>query len=263
MALAREVLRLAAVRALRSDPRVIRWIADADRVRDSEQGPVEDYVSDKALPEILVYTDDGKFSDGASDSLFAGGEQNLTIEIVMTQKMRVSVEGPFDEWAFAPPETDASMELTIGMIERTIILALSDPNNEWAELFRSFALGIDVGISNRGSSMRDGVRFAGRQLVFSIKLPSDPAPDQQIKPLWARFLALAELDADLAQLVPMFQAMITGEDSDLADWQTLAGAYALTEPVARALKIAPPAEVDPDEPTFAEPVAAVIVESEP
>lgn len=246
MSIAREALRLSVVRALRG----CTWAGDA--VRDSEIGPLEDWAADQPRPTIIVYTDDSKFGGDAQSGLFAGGVQTLLIEVVMTQKMKVRLEeAGEDAWQWDVPQTDAAMEITLGAIERQIKTALSDPGNAWAELFRDLALDVGECVSNRGSSMRDGVRFAGRQMIIPVTLPSDPAPGRAPGPLWQRFLTLVDADEDLAQVAPLLRSLIEWAPGVLPDWQTLASGYGMSAGVARAIGIAPPVAVDDEDPTIA------------
>ena len=225
MSLAREAVRMCVVRALRGNT----WAAA--RVRDSEQGPIEDYFSDKALPEILVFTDDGMFGGGNGPrDLFAGGDQDLIIEVVVTSRMK-SDDG---EWV-EPLVTDASMEFTIGVIQRQIKAALVDPQNAWAEMFRRFALTVNESKDRRGSSMRDGVRYAGRQLLLSLTLPKDPVPGVALGPLWTDFLAMVDADADLVKIAPVLRGAIEGDVGDMPEWVIMQGAYGRTRAEARSL----------------------------
>lgn len=251
MSLAREALRIATVRALRG----ATWVGD--RVRDSEAGPFDDQAQDKPEPGIIVYTDDGKFGGGAqSKTLFAGGETSLVIEIVITQRMRVRVlgeNGPEEQILWDMPETDAAMELTLGMIERQVKVALSDPGNIWSEMWRRFALAIGECSSQRGASMREGVRFAGRQIVLPVTLPADPTPGTAPGPLWTEFLALVDATPDLAPAADMLRAMIEGTPAHRPEWLTQRFAFGLTEGEAGALGLAPPEAARETSPAFQEP----------
>lgn len=245
MSLAREALRLCTVRALRGATLV------GARVRDSEQGPIEDYVKDKSEPEILVYTDDCTVPTTEPRQLFAGGRQDLVIEILCTQRMQVRLpDGDEIEDALLPIETDAAMEFTIGVISRQVMVALMNPASAWAEMWREFAPVITNLQDRRGSSMRDGVRFAGRQIVLTVQLRRDPVPGQAPGPAWSKFLALVDDTPDLAPIAPTLHALIEGGDVALPDWQILRGGYGMTLEEARALQLAPPAAAEATSPDF-------------
>ena len=143
MSIMREALRLTAVRALRG-----RTWAD---VRDSEQGAIEDLAVNAARPVISVYTDDATTEAAGDFGLFAGGSQSLLIEIAMTARMQVAAS---DDTEVVQPETDAGLELSVGMIERQVRAALSDPTNPWGNLLPGFGRIMDFK-SVRGTLMRD------------------------------------------------------------------------------------------------------------
>lgn len=230
MSLAREALRISTVRALRASPALAQWIGD--RVRDSEAGPIEDAARESTRPEIVVYTDDATFGAGDGEavarSMFTGGTVNLVLEIVMTTrtKLTVEVDGE-DGWRWECPPLDAAMELTIGMIERLVKVALSHDASPWADIWRSFALEVGEVKSQRGTLMREGVRFAGRQLVLAVKVPGDPIPGSAAGPRWATFLAAMAAEPDLAPVAPMFAAMVAGGPI-AADDAVTQRAYAMT-----------------------------------
>ncbi len=256
MSLAREALRLCTVRALRGATLV------GQRVHDSEQGPVEDYVKDKSEPVVVVYTDDCTTATTEQRQLFNGGKQDLVIEILVTTRMKVKLPATDDEPeqeadVLTPIETDAAMEFTIGVISRQIAVALTDPTSPWAEMWREFAATITNRQDRRGSSMRDGVRFAGRQIVLTVDLLRDPVPGAGIAATstWARFLALVDNTPDLALIAPALHALIEGGDVDLPEWQLLRGGYGMTLAEAQALQLAPPAPAQATSPPFAEVTA--------
>ena len=242
MSLARFVLRTATVKALRG-----RTFA-ADMVRDSEIGPIDDAAKDKEIPFVVVYTDDVEGGGAGTDLAENDGKQCLVIEIGVTTRMKAK-----GEWAI--PTTDAGMELTIDAIERQIRLALGSPANPWGELWRDLVLSIDARKSQRGAAAKDGVRFAGRQLVLDVSLPREPHPGRPMGPIWQRFMALAAADADLAGLVPMLTQLATGGAEDWPEWWRVRAAYGLSQARAEALRLAPA-----DEAGSAPPIAPPVLD---
>lgn len=231
MSLARLALRIATVKALRGHT----WAGDM--VRDSEIGPIDDAAQDKEIPFVVVYTDDSEGEVSGTDLFAHDGKQCLVIEVGVTTRMKPGRSGP-GGWAI--PTTDAGMEMTIDAIERQIKLALTDPANPWGEFWRKLVLSIDMRKSQRGAAAKDGVRFAGRQIVLDVDLPRDPAPGRPLGPIWADFLALCAADADLAGQVDALRALATGGSTNWPDWQSVRAAYGLSLDRARALQIAPP-----------------------
>lgn len=249
--LTRLALRLATVRALRG-----KTLAGSN-VLDSEIGPVEDIAKDKPRPVIIVYTDDGKFSGAGRDLFSPAGDnrvdvgfQHLIIEILVTQRMKMlDDEGQEIEGAL-PPVLDAALAFNIDLIERQVYAALMDasPAANWAEMWRRLSLDIGDRDSQLGMSKRDGVRFAGRQIKLSVKLLREPRPGDPISPVFARFIALAQAEPDLAPLVPLIQSALAGPA--LTDWEAVSGRYGFTRDEARALQIAPPLAAETTNPGF-------------
>lgn len=237
MTLAREALRLATVRALRGNT----W----GTVKDSEAGSIDDVAAEAPAPVIAVYTDDGKMA-GADGGLFGSSTQTLIIEIGLTQKMKIDGE----EVAFSDIETDPSRELAVGLIERQVRAALSDPTNAWAEIWKKLITERGEIASVRGTLMRDGVRFAGRQLQLTVSLIRDPAPGAAVSGVWQTFLAALAAEPGSEAVATAMTAAIAGNAGAWPGWQKLAASYGYTSGEAVSLGLAPPANVQPDEPAF-------------
>lgn len=242
MSFARFALRTATVKALRG-----RTFA-GDMVRDSEIGPIDDAAKDKEIPFVVVYTDDSEIAGHGTDLIGNDGKQCLVFEIGVTTRM--TAQG---EWEI--PTTDAGMELTIDAIERQIKLALADPaDNAWGELWRDLVLGIEAKKSQRGAAAKDGLRFAGRQLVIDVTMPRDPHPGRPLGPLWQRFLALVAADADLSVQLPVLTQLATGGATNWPEWKRVRAAYGLSLDRARAMQLTPPAAAEAAAPNFAAPI---------
>lgn len=242
----RLALRLATVRALRG-----RTLAGSN-VLDSDIGPIDELASEQPTPFIVVYTDDGAFHHGdrnlwqlAGDNRVESGTQQLVIEIAITQRMKlVDDDGEPYEGA-VPLETNPGLAFNVDLMERQIYAALMDPAPAavWAAVWRHFVLAIDDHRTVLGTSKRDGVRFAGRQITLAVKLPDETRPGDSIEgPRWSAFFAAAETDEDLTVAAAAIRAALEGVD--VAPDLVLAGAYGLTNAEARALAVQPPAGVD-------------------
>ncbi|HRD79031.1 MAG TPA: hypothetical protein PK264_24385, partial [Hyphomicrobiaceae bacterium] len=157
MSLARFALRTATVKAIRG-----RTFA-GPFVRDSEIGPIDELASEGRIPFVVVYTDDVALKCRGTDLLGNDGRTSLVMEIGVTTRMT-----PDGDWEI--PTTDAGMELTIDAIERQARTTLTAPaaDNPWAELWREIVTDVAEIKSQRGASAREGVRFAGRQIVLEV-----------------------------------------------------------------------------------------------
>ena len=227
--LTRLALRLATVRALRG-----RTLARAN-VRDSEHGEIDEVLTEKPEPIVIVYTDDGQRSPKGND-LFATGQdatQRLVIEFALTMRQKVLDEDGNEDIQAVQPLTDASLEFSLDVMERQIIAALTHPSGDWPQMWNSLVSEVVSVDSQRGISQREGVRFAGRQMTLTVRTPKEPPVGATIGPLWTRFLALVEVDADLAPLRATIEALLTGGDLD-AD-EVFRAAYGLTQDEASAM----------------------------
>jgi hypothetical protein len=238
MIVAREALRLATVRALRGATIV------GDRVEDSAHGAIEDWIPERPLPQVIVYTDDAKQAaphGGSERGLYSGGTVSLTIEIIVTAKMRVEVEGEDEggEWTWECPVTDASIELLIGYIANEVRAALHDPKSAWAEMWRRLVLDVEDFAIKRGTWQREGVRAAGQALEMTVRVPPDPTPGQTPTGVWPPLLALIEASAaDFGNAGRMLAAMIAPPADD--DWRAadmLQAALGLTADEMAALQL--------------------------
>jgi len=228
--LSRFALRAATVRALRG----ATWAGS--RVMDSELAAIDDVAAEHPQPVIVVYTDDGTFKTGPHRGLAgANGMQSLVIEIAVTQRMTVEHQGE-QVIVYDQTWTDAKMELTLDLIERQVLCALTDPNNVWGEMWRRFAVATGDRTSNRGNSVREGVRFSGRQIMIPVELPRDPVPGAKPSALWDDFRTLAATDPELAPALAMIDAALAGSQVE-PDWTVLSRAYALTAGGADALMV--------------------------
>lgn len=238
----RLALRLCTVRALRG-----RTIAGRN-VRDSEMAAIDEVAAAHPTPVIIVYTDDGRFATQGRDLWATAGDkrvdvgyQTLIIECVLTQRMQMTDDDGVPIEGAVPPVLDAALAFNLDIMERQIYAALMAHGDGalWSEMWRKFAFEIGDRASQLGSSMREGVRFAGRQIRLSVKLPRDPAPGDTLGPLWTEFLVLMETDPDCAPLRPMILAALSGEP--LPEWLEIARRYGLSRGEARAMQFAPPA----------------------
>lgn len=256
MSLVREALRMSVVRALRGRT----WAGE--RVLDSESGPVDDIAFNAPSPVILVFTDDGERSaDRAftADDLAGQREQNLLIEVLITQRMALPMIDPDtgqivldpatgrpavlrDEdgnpvFQMLPISTDRAMEWRVGAIQRQIMIALADPDNAWAVTAkRLMGAGFKTIKDQRGTSDRDGSRFAGRQMTLTVQMLAEPAIGAEPKGVWIDFLEdLAAEGPESAAIADEFRNLILGKTTGWSPGDHTRAAFGYTGGVAEAL----------------------------
>jgi len=165
MSLSRAILRIITVQCLRG-----HTLAE-DRVFDSDLDPLDHRISSQKKPVAVVYTDDQQEDVGDRADMGQGaGSIDLVIEIAIAGSV---VFDGVDESESAVEvtvgESDAGMELTLDLLERQAIAALTTATGEWPNLWRVFCVRILRRVSKRGGSAENGSRFAARQIVLTCQ----------------------------------------------------------------------------------------------
>lgn len=294
MSLHRIAARIAAVQALRGNTIV------GDNVVDSQIGAIDiaadgSIETDQKKPFISVYCDASTNKDGpASDQLRALVPNGLTEFL-----FEAGIAAPMTE---VNPDTDESRLIGIGILAtddafefhldtvmRQISDTLTDPNNEWAEVFRKFCRKYISIERTRAAGDDKGVRLAAHQLKLTVDLWPDPAKGMELAdahPL-SMFFALADtitvanpdptmpnpdyphdsdfpriVDPDAPAMVPesemaakvaMMRAQLSGAEHD---WQLALRRYGMTLGQADAMLLTTPEGAEDD-------VAVVEVSTQP
>lgn len=189
----RIALRMATIAALKGKTQV------GDNVLDSEITALDvdaagRLTTEQERPFITVYTNNGAEEDVPLRQLHRSGRTDLVIETAIAATMAVRNEAGDTEVAAGIPATDAAIEFMLDVIGRQIVNALSDPTNEWAQIWQSLSSSI-VKIERKRTSDSSGARVAAHQLVITLDLLPDPVFGEPVKQTsaWARFFAkLAE-----------------------------------------------------------------------
>jgi len=240
MAIAALALRLATVRALMGRTAV------GGRVTDSEIAPIDQRVGGEArAPALVVYTDDAVAEPQGRELIGIDWTLDLVVEFVVADQVKHQ-----DAIAVTIPETDQGLELTLNLIDRQIRRVLAADDTPWARLWRKLVVRIVKIDSQRGAGLKDGVRFAARQLVLKLQPLAEPDFGRPAEGVWAEFLEALGAEEDLAELVPLLAAEIQGEA--LPKWRQIQAQLALTEDGVRGIGVAPPyLEPVEDPPEFA------------
>jgi hypothetical protein len=249
MSLVRIAARIAAVQALKGKTLV------GDNVLDSQIGALDiaadgSVRTDEESPFISVYTDAAKIDDedvvlrgfvpnGMTEFLFESGV--TAAHIVTDDDTGASVVYP------GIPGTDANFEFMLDIVARQIGDALSDPENEWAEIFRRLVAKFDKIERARTSGDGSGVKLAAQQLKVTASLFADPVRGTELKdthPLARFFAKAATLDDDVVTAqVTLMQAQLAGTEFA---WQTDLRRYGMTRTEGDNLLITTPDGAEED-----------------
>lgn len=237
MSLVRIAARMACVEALKHRTLV------GDRVLDSQIGALfvtaDGLDTDEKRPFIAVYCEGSRMTGDSIRGLVVNGETEFLIEsgILMSHLERdaetdqaVVLEGI--------PATDDAFEFHLDIVMRQVGDALTDPDNQWAEIFRSLSTVWSVSERVRTAGDVRGTRLAAHQLKIVASLIADPVKGTSLKPEHPveRFFAkaLATEDPKLCAQVEVMQAQIVG---DQAAMQLALRRYGATALEAAALLI--------------------------
>ncbi len=237
MSLVRIAARIAAVEALKGSTLV------GDNVLDSQIGALESDAngalqSDQEKPFVAVYTDAATTKDHAvaSRAFALNGTTEFLFEMGITATHTFRDPDTEAQTVIAGvPATDAAFEFYMDVVARQIGDALTNPNNEWAELFRRM---VDKQhyVERARASSADKVRLAGQQIKMVVDLKPDPpshAPLSDKHPLHAFFAKVNAGDnASYKAQVVLMQAQIAGNDFE---WQQDQRRYGMTVGELRGL----------------------------
>jgi hypothetical protein len=249
MSIVGTALRISATRALAGAATLA-----GDRVFDSAILPIDELTSTMPKPFVVVSTED-EASKPAGRDIFAGDREiDLVLECSMTQVQPLPAKNGEEEQVMVlVPNTDAGLELALGVLNRQIIACLfGRGGGAWGEAFRGLTAGLNEVVSRRGASSKEGARYAARQTILTVRAIAEPPfgmPLVSNTPL-AAFIAAAEADEATASIARVLREAIEGVPQDWPAVFSAAGMLAgYTDAEAQALGIyplAPPVEGAPE-----------------
>lgn len=228
MSLVRIAARLAIVRALRGVTMA------GGHVHDSLIGGIQVDADGKLnigageeRPFIAVFTDGSKNEKPELRSFAETGMTEIVIEwgisAGMVEKDPLTGESHIVAGLVA---TDDGIEFTLDLIGREVADALTDPANEWAEIWRSIASGGFTKTERaRTSNDRDGTRLAAHQMRITSMLMDEPGKGEDLPdpfPLLFEKLAASE-DAVDHRIGTMMAAVLGLSDPDWLAFQRVRG----------------------------------------
>jgi hypothetical protein len=259
MNLTLDVLRLLTVKALRGRT----WAGL--RVYDSPAEPADLRLPKERAPYIAVYVDDGdvkslRENEIGGGSLYADGEALLIVEVsVAGQAEDNPAINPDDDADPTDPDidrqladphtlalTDPALELRIGLIAAQACHALSEPDNPWAELWRTLApdrisLEIRRGGSGQDNREEEAYRYATRHMRLRVGLMQEPAPGEghgRVPGFWKDCLEAMEADEQYRGIAALLRLHLDGGLPEQG-WRKAQRQGTLTEAAVRGIGIGP------------------------
>lgn len=248
MSLIRIAARTAVVQALKGRTLV------GKNVLDSETGGIDINADgsisvEEDLPFISVYTDASATASPNTDlrSLVSNGPTEFVFETGVTAAMvETNDAGESTLTGIGIADTDRAMEIQLDLIVRQIYVALTDPDNEWAQIFASLSTSIiDVQRARIGTAA-GGLRRVGQQVKIKYSLVADPVWGDPVKPASPFNKFLEKLDKacepDLVTLATLLRAQL-GEPVEEANINQRR--YGMTMEEMRAMLLPVPGEGQP------------------
>lgn len=234
MSIAAFCLRTATIMALRGATFA------ADRVYDSAIDPLDQRIPEKGAPIAIVTTDDETANVVGRELAMSDRSVDLIIELAIASRVAVPIEpGGQPEDEVIIPQTDAGLEFALNLMVRQVLRVFAAAGEGWAGQLRAFSGQITKLQSRRGVGAAKGVKFAARQLVFTVEPPWEPAFGVAPAPdtLYGAFLAAMRGDPDMAPHAAMLEQQILGEA--LPDWRRAQALLGLSEAGIRGIGLGP------------------------
>lgn len=251
MSLIRIALRISAVEALKGNTLVGDNIIDsAISVFQTSNGEVVGIEGDG--PFFAVYTDSATTSDVSLKSLASNGLTEIIFETGITTAMMATDDetGESHLVGLEIPATDAAMETSLDLFIRQLGDVLTNPNNEWAQIFSGMVISYNKIDRYRVGNTENDTKLAGQQLKIQAMLIDDPAQRQPIEAesAFGMFLAKAEAsDSDtLKATALMLRGIVSGNDEH---WEAVQRRFGMSALELLALGLGP-LEQDEDRSTL-------------
>jgi len=251
MTIARIALRIVTIEALRNRTSVLDNVLDSQitALDFSADGQLR---TDQEKPFISVYTEASK-----ADDLSSGRQlwRNGLTELLLETGIAISMTEPDKDTGASTiggiPPTDAAFELFLDTVDREIAVALMDPLNEWAELWRTLVRDVARVERKRVADAETGTRMAAHQQCLICELLPDPVYGEALAQtsFWQKLIN--QLRVVEHPYLSKIESLI-GQITQQLDHEKQRRRFGITLDEARALcDIAPPA-LESGEPSISE-----------
>lgn len=242
MSLSRLAVRLAAVQS------ILNATLAGSRVFDSRIAPFDFMNAEDRKPLVIVLTDDDNSEIMGRDTVAGQRSLDLVIEIAVAKP--VMMEGGVTDIEI--PDTDNGYELILDILEAQIEKALRVYPGTWPDIFRSLVSRYRNTVSRRTADQQKGIKFAARQIIYTIEPLADPPADRAAETgsVWKRFVDALAATPDLAAVAPIFAAEMSA--GTLLEWQKAQADLGLTDAEIRGIGLSPAFEPTPQNPNDTE-----------
>ncbi|HEV7418062.1 MAG TPA: hypothetical protein VGN98_18080, partial [Tianweitania sediminis] len=169
---------------------------------------------------------------------------DLVIEIGMSGAM--TEQDPETDEAtlvgISVPATDRNVEFYLDVIQRQVFDALTDPDNEWAEVYRGLHYSVDKVEFVGARTNDDGAKMAGRQVRLTVALADDPVRGEALDPETPLLQFLTKLEAvggdepTYQMQAAVLRSLLTGSDDP---WKSLQRRHDMTASELLAVGLGP------------------------
>ena len=199
MSLIRIAVRVSAIQALKENTLVGTNVIDSAIGTFQTSNGVVTGIKGQG-PFVAVYTDSATTGDVDLKSLVSNGLTEIIFETGITMTMTETDEetGESRIVGLEIPATDAALEMSMDVVMRQIGDVLTNPDNEWAQIYSGLILNYTKTTRSRVGNADDGTKLAGQQLKIEAQLIDDPSLGDAIDPgsAFGAFLAKAEASTD-------------------------------------------------------------------
>lgn len=214
MGVVRALCRLLVIQAIKG-----QTIA-ADAVFDSKIEPLEELMKGADQhPVVIVRIDFAEQPTSGEGWLTRTGTLSLGLDLIVATK--VAMSNGSSEVVIA--ETDDGLEMSLDILDRQVRLAMSDPTNTWAELFRKLCPTIGSIKDARGIDPESGRKHALRAIEAEIEPIFEPSLGQETPGPITDALNALEAIEDYAGVVGLLRVSLSEGDA-LFDWQKVQAA---------------------------------------
>lgn len=236
MGVVRQLVQIAFTEAVRG-----RTIA-GDAVHDSLIKALPQIMDGETQPVIAVSIEDC-VSDNASGLFRTDTSMTLMLQLAIAKSVTVPVTIGEGEDAVTTAleigDTDAALEAALNLLDRQWRIALSDPNNAWAELFRLLVPTVGKVSDIRLTDPETGRKHAARIVEIAIEPIAEPYPGQGDTEIVRQGLAQVAAVPDYADLAAIFSESLDA-GADLYAWQVVQGRLLSTAPVPALIGVGTP-----------------------